>query len=46
MPNNSEADAAIKGLNETPLKGRPLRVNQAKPRSDRPSRGGGGGSRW
>ncbi|ADC63677.1 RNA recognition motif domain-containing protein [Allochromatium vinosum] len=46
MPSNSEADAAIKGLNETPLKGRPLRVNQAKPRSDRPSRSGGGGSRW
>jgi RNA recognition motif-containing protein len=46
MPNNSEADAAIKALNETQLKGRPLRVNQAKPRSDRPSRGGGGGSRW
>jgi RNA recognition motif-containing protein len=47
MPSNSEADAAIKGLNETPLKGRPLRVNQAKPRSDRPSRsGGGGGQRW
>lgn len=39
MPNNSEADAAIKALNETPLKGRNLKVNQAKPRSDRPSRG-------
>jgi len=46
MPSNSEADAAIKGLSETALKGRPLRVNQAKPRSDRPSRSGGGGSRW
>ena len=44
MPNNSEADAAIKGLNETPFKGRPLRVNQAKPRSDRPARGGS--QRW
>jgi RNA recognition motif-containing protein len=41
MPNNSEADAAIKALNETPLKGRAMKVNQAKPRSDRPSRGGG-----
>lgn len=40
MPNNSEADAAIKALNETPLKGRNMKVNQAKPRSDRPSRGG------
>jgi RNA recognition motif-containing protein len=39
MPNNSEADAAIKGLNETPLKGRNIKVNQAKPRGERPSRG-------
>jgi RNA recognition motif-containing protein len=39
MPNNSEADAAIKALNETPLKGRNMRVNQAKPRGDRPDRG-------
>ena len=48
MPNNSEADAAIKGLNETPLKGRPLRVNEARPRTDGPRRGGGGGGggRW
>jgi RNA recognition motif-containing protein len=39
MPNNSEADAAIKALNETALKGRNMRVNQAKPRGDRPDRG-------
>jgi RNA recognition motif-containing protein len=39
MSSNSEADAAIKGLNETSLKGRNMKVNQAKPRSDRPSRG-------
>jgi len=38
MPNNSEADAAIKALNDTPLKGRNMKVNQAKPRSDRSSR--------
>jgi RNA recognition motif-containing protein len=42
MPNNSEADAAIKALNETSLKGRNIKVNQAKPRGDRPQRGGGG----
>jgi RNA recognition motif-containing protein len=42
MTNNSEADAAIKALNETPLKGRNIKVNQAKPRGERPSRGGGG----
>jgi len=45
MPNNSEADAAIKALNETPLKGRNMKVNQAKPRAERPPRGGGGGGR-
>ena len=46
MTNNSEADAAIKALNETPLKGRNIKVNQAKPRGERPSRGGGGGQRY
>ena len=39
MDNNSEADAAIKALNDTPLKGRPIKVNQARPRADRPSGG-------
>jgi RNA recognition motif-containing protein len=43
MPNNSEADQAIKDLNDTPLKGRKLTVNEARPRTDRPRRGGGGG---
>ena len=38
MTNNSEADEAIKALNESPMKGRNLRVNQAKPRGDRPQR--------
>jgi RNA recognition motif-containing protein len=45
MPNNSEADGAIKGLNETSLKGRNMKVNQAKPRGERPARGGGYGGR-
>jgi RNA recognition motif-containing protein len=35
MPNNAEADAAIKELNGTALKGRNITVNQAKPRGDR-----------
>jgi RNA recognition motif-containing protein len=39
MDNNSEADAAIKGLNGTDMKGRSIKVNQAKPRGERPSRG-------
>lgn len=38
MPDNSEADAAIKGLNETEFNGRKITVNQAKPKSDRPQR--------
>jgi len=32
MLNNSEADKAIEALNGTELKGRNLKVNQAKPR--------------
>jgi RNA recognition motif-containing protein len=39
MQNNSEADAAIKGLNGTDMKGRTITVNQARPKSDRPNRG-------
>lgn len=39
MPNNSEADAAIKALNDTALGGRNMKVNQAKPRAERPARG-------
>ncbi|WP_089726713.1 RNA recognition motif domain-containing protein [Candidatus Thiosymbion oneisti] len=35
MPSNAEADAAIKALNGTPLKGRNMKVNPAKPRGDR-----------
>jgi len=38
MPDNSEADKAIKALNGSQLKGRPIKVNQAKPRGDRPAR--------
>ena len=32
MPNNSEADQAIKGLNKTMVKGREIKVNQAEER--------------
>ena len=38
MPNDSDAESAIAGLNEKDVKGRNLRVNQAKPREDRPRR--------
>ena len=37
MANNSQADAAIRGLNGTDMKGRNITVNQAKPKTDRPS---------
>ena len=38
MPDNAEADQAIKALNDQMLKGRRLKVNQAKPRGERPAR--------
>jgi RNA recognition motif-containing protein len=38
MENNSEADEAIKALNESSFKGRNIKVNQAKPRGKRPQR--------
>jgi len=38
MPNSAEGNEAIKNLNEKPLKGRNMRVNEAKPREDRPAR--------
>jgi RNA recognition motif-containing protein len=38
MPSNSEADVAIKALNGKNFKGRPLKVNQAQPRADKPRR--------
>ncbi|MEE9560290.1 MAG: RNA-binding protein [Acidiferrobacterales bacterium] len=38
MPNDSEADEAIKALNDSALKGRNIKVNQAKPRRERSQR--------
>jgi RNA recognition motif-containing protein len=38
MPDNSEADQAIKALNGKVLNGRSIKVNQAKPRGKRPRR--------
>ncbi|MDW8265983.1 MAG: RNA-binding protein [Gemmataceae bacterium] len=46
MDNDAEAQRAIDALNGRPFNGRPLTVNEAKPREDRGGRGGGyGGSR-
>jgi RNA recognition motif-containing protein len=39
MDNSSQADAAIKGLNGTDMKGRNIKINHAKPTAERPSRG-------
>lgn len=41
MAENASADSAIKGLNDTAMDGRNLKVNQAKPRGERPSRAPG-----
>lgn len=43
MSSDDEAAAAIEGLNGREHNGRPLTVNEAKPREDRPRGGGGGG---
>jgi len=42
MSNNTEAEAAINGLNGTEIKGRAVKVNQANPRREGRSGGGGG----
>ena len=39
MPSQAEAEAAIKALNESDLNGRNIRVNEARPRTERPPRG-------
>ena len=38
MPNDDAANEAINALNGTEVSGRALRVNQARPREDRPRR--------
>ncbi len=45
MPNNSEAEAAIAALNGSAAGGRPLTVNEARPKTERTGgfRGGRGG---
>lgn len=56
MSNDNEARSAIKGLDGQPILGRPVVVNEARPREERPRRnfgdgggrsfgGGGGGGR-
>jgi cold-inducible RNA-binding protein len=43
MPTDAEAQAAIAGLNGKDFKGRPLTVNEARPRTEHRGGGGGGG---
>jgi cold-inducible RNA-binding protein len=46
MPNGEEALKAISAVNGAELKGRALKVNEAKPKTDSPRGGGGfGGGR-
>ncbi len=46
MPGKTEAQAAITGLNGKQLKGRPLTVNEARPRTDDRKSGGSGDRRF
>ena len=43
MSSDAEAQVAITALNGKDMNGRPLTVNEARPREDRGSRGGGFG---
>lgn len=46
MPNNEQAQAAMSALNGKEFKGRPLTVNEARPKTEGGRRGGGfGGGR-
>jgi RNA recognition motif-containing protein len=45
MSSDDDGKKAIAGLNETELQGRQIKVNEARPREERPRGGGGGGGR-
>src|SRR5436305_15352380 len=45
MPNDAEAAKAIAGLDGKELGGRNLKVNEARPKGERPPRGNSGGGR-
>jgi RNA recognition motif-containing protein len=46
METEEEEDAAIESLDEAEWMERTLKVNKAKPRTDKRSSGGGGGGNW
>lgn len=43
MADSNEAAKAIETLNDTDLKGRRIKIDEARPRTESSSRGGGGG---
>ena len=45
MPDGNQAKEAIEKVNLTEISGRSVSVNEARPKMDRPRRGGGGGRR-
>ena len=45
MPDNTQAQAAIAGMNGKDIKGRTITVNEARPRTENRRGGGGGGRR-
>lgn len=45
MPDNGQAQAAISALNDKEIEGRKIRVNEARPREERPPRDDRGGDR-
>jgi hypothetical protein len=46
MANDGEAEKAIAAVNGRELDGRALKVNEARPKTDRASGGGGARKRW
>ena len=46
MSSDEEAQNAISKLNGQTMDGRPMTVNEARPREQRPGGGGGGGGRY
>jgi RNA recognition motif-containing protein len=46
MRNDQAARDAIRALDGNEFEGRALKVNEARPRTDRPAPGGGGRGRW
>lgn len=46
MESDADGGKAIAALNEVDFQGRNLRVNEARPREDKPQRSGGGDRRW